>query len=102
MHQDTSGKFFWLENVGTKKMLTTQTKQVHIKDHRNLDKNYNGTELFLETYYSNSSDDQKWVFKQMEDGKVCIQHFRDGRVIDINEWKLQENQNVNVDVQTQH
>ena len=48
----------------------------------------NYTKLMLETYDTTSSDDQKWTFKDMEDDKKSIVHYRDGRVLDVNWWKL--------------
>ena len=58
----------------------------------------NGTPLRFETYDTTSSDDQKWTFRKMEEGKVSIVHYRDGRVVDVNWWKLQEGQEVNTNL----
>ena len=48
----------------------------------------NNTPLRFETYDTTSSDDQKWTFKNIQQGKVSIVHYRDGRVVDVNWWKL--------------
>ena len=58
----------------------------------------NHTPLRFETYDTTSSDDQKWTFRKMEEGKVSIVHYRDGRVLDVNWWKLQEEQQVNTNL----
>ena len=58
----------------------------------------NATPLRFDTYDTTSSDDQKWTFRKMEEGKVSIVHYRDGRVLDVNWWKLQEGQQVNTNL----
>ena len=89
MHEDPSGKFFRLENFGSKKFLTTRTKQI---DYKNLGEPWrdNHTPLELQAYDNTNSFDQLWTFGSCEKNEVILRHYKDGRVIDVNWWKLQE------------
>ena len=48
--------------------------------------------------YENSAD-QKWLKRQMENGAFSIQNYKDGRVVDVDYWKLEERNEVNTNIQ---
>ena len=50
--------------------------------------------MLLQAYDSTNSFDQLWTFGTCEKDEVIIRHFKDGRVLDIAWWKLQEDQDV--------
>ena len=89
MHEDPTGKFFRLENVGSSKYLSAATKQVVINNVKEPWRD-NFSALILATYDSTNSSEQKWKFRDIKDSEVAIQHYRDGRVLDVNEGSLKE------------
>ena len=55
----------------------------------------NYTQLFLECL-NTESDDQKWTWEQAE----LITHYLDQRVVDVNHWKLERGNQVNVNLRS--
>ena len=45
----------------------------------------------MSSYDTTNSYDQLWKFTDVDRGEVAIQHYKDGRVVDVNWWKLKKN-----------
>ena len=85
-------QFFLLEHEITGKYLSTCVKyaSINVSGSNNMFHD-NYSELFLECL-STDSDDQKWTWVNGE----MITHYLDQRVVDVNHWKLERGNQVNV------
>ena len=99
MHCDPYGQFFRLENLGSRKFLGTPCQPAHVQRLSSYELD-NWTKVTMQAYDSTSSDDQKWRMLPLDDKgqEFAIQHYRDGRVLSVQDRKLEAGKDVDATV----